>query len=201
MLMTEEKRQILANMVTAPYVALATRLIPKARKSSGNQFRHQVETRAILIDYGYIDAILHKAALTHDLLEDLEDFDVNLLINADADGPAVYKLVMEVTRQKGEDKPDFLRRIYERGSWDAKLIKCADRISNMIALGLGLNTEQTFIKRYCEETEKFILPIARLVDHDMCTELTDLIDSRRKLLNLNSGPQPLTRPPGPVLLC
>jgi GTP pyrophosphokinase len=186
MLMTEEKRQILANMVTAPYVALATMLIPKARKSSGNQFRHQVETRAILIDYGYISPVLHKAALTHDLIEELEDFDIELLRKADSDGPAVYELVMEVTRRKGEAKCDFLRRIYEQGSWNAKLIKCADRISNMIALGLGLNTEQAFIKRYCDETEEFVLPIARIVDHDMCTELTDLISSRRRLLNLHT---------------
>jgi GTP pyrophosphokinase len=185
MLMTDEKRQALANMVTAPYVALATMLIPKARKSSGNQFRHQVETRAILIDYGYVSPVLHKAALTHDLLEDLEDFDVNLLKNADADGPAVYELVMEVTRQKEEKKSDFLRRIYEQGSWNAKLIKCADRISNMIALGLGLNTERAFIQRYCKETEEYVLPIARLVDRDMCIELTDLISSRRKLLSLD----------------
>ncbi|MDR2747391.1 MAG: hypothetical protein LBB77_08095 [Treponema sp.] len=185
MLMTDEKRQTLANMVTAPYVALATMLIPKARRSSGNQFRHQVETRAILIDYGYISPVLHKAALTHDLVEDLEDFDVNLLKTADADGPAVYALVMEVTRQKGEKKPDFLRRIYEQGSWNAKLIKCADRISNMIAMGLGLNTDRAFIQRYCTETEEYVLPIARLVDRDMCTELTDLISSRRKLLSLD----------------
>jgi GTP pyrophosphokinase len=185
MLMTEEKRQILANMVTAPYVALATMLISRARKSSGNQFRHQVETRAILIDYGYISPILHKAALTHDLIEDLEDFDVNLLRNADSDGPAVFELVMEVSRRKEENKRDFLCRIYEQGSRNAKLIKCADRISNMIALGLGLNTERTFIRRYCDETEEFVLPIARQVDRDMCTELTDLINSRRRLLCLN----------------
>jgi GTP pyrophosphokinase len=184
MLMTEEKRQILASMVTAPYVALATMLISRARKSSGNQFRHQVETRAILIDYGYISPVLHKAALTHDLIEDLEDFDINLLRNADADGPAVYELVMEVTRRKDEEKGDFLRRIYQEGSRNAKLIKCADRISNMIALGLGLNTDRSFIKRYCDETEEFVLPIARQVDQDMCTELTDLIESRRRLLNL-----------------
>jgi GTP pyrophosphokinase len=184
MLMTDEKRQILANMVTAPYVALATKLITKARKSSGNQFRHQVETRAILIDYGHISPILHKAALTHDLIEDLPGFDVNLLLNADSDGPAVYGLVMEVTRQTGESKPDFLRRIYEQGSRNAKLIKCADRISNMIALGLGLNIELSFIRRYCDETEEYIIPIAKDVDLDMCTELTDLIVSRRKLLTL-----------------
>ncbi|MDR2178515.1 MAG: hypothetical protein LBP20_10835 [Treponema sp.] len=183
--MTDEKRQILATMVTAPYVALATMLISKARKSSGNQFRHQAETRAILIDYGYISPILHKAALTHDLIEDLEDFDTNLLKNADSDGPAVYELVMEVTRKKEENKRDFLHRIYEQGSWNAKLIKCADRISNMIALGLGLNTEQAFIKRYCDETEELVLPIARMVDYDMYTELTDLVTSRRKLLSLH----------------
>jgi GTP pyrophosphokinase len=183
MLMTDEKRQILANMITAPYVSLATMLISKARKSSGNQFRHQVETRAILIDYGHISPVLHKAALTHDILEDLEDFDVNLLKTADADGPAVYELVMEVTRQKGEKKSDFLRRIYDRGSLNAKLIKCADRISNMTALGLGLNTERDFIQRYCTETEEYVLPIARMVDRDMWTELTDLISSRRKLLS------------------
>jgi GTP pyrophosphokinase len=52
----------------------------------------------------------------------------------------------------------------------------------MIALGLGLNTDQSFIKRYCDETEEFVLPIARAVDRDMGTELTDLIDSRRRLL-------------------
>jgi GTP pyrophosphokinase len=185
MLMTDEKRQALANMVTAPYVALATMLISKPRKSSGNQFRHQVETRTILIDYGHVNPVLHKGALTHDLIEDLEGFDINLLRNADSDGPAVYDLVMEVTRRAAETKPDFLRRIYERGSWNAKLIKCADRISNMIALGLGLNTEREFIERYCEETEKFILPIAGLVDPDMYTELTDLVISRRKLLTLS----------------
>jgi GTP pyrophosphokinase len=182
MLMTEEKRIKLATMTTAPYVALATMLICKGRKSSGNQFRHQVETRAILIDYGYVDSVLHKAALTHDLIEDLSGFDVNLLLAADAEGPEVYKLVMEVTRSEGESKPDFLRRILETGSSNAKLIKCADRISNMIALGLGLNTERAFVERYCDETEQYVLPIACAVDRDMCIELTDLICSRRKLL-------------------
>ncbi|MDR2070826.1 MAG: hypothetical protein LBP81_05365, partial [Treponema sp.] len=179
--MTEDKRIRLTNMVTAPYVALATMLICKGRKSSGNQFRHQMETRTILIDYGYVDSVLHKAALVHDLIEDLEGFDSSLIIKADAEGPAVYDMVMEVTRKTGESKSDFLLRIREHGSTSAKLIKCADRISNMIALGLGLNTERNFIERYCDETENFILPIALQVDRDMHTELSDLVVSRRKL--------------------
>jgi GTP pyrophosphokinase len=182
MLMTDDKRIKLANMVTAPYVALATMLICKGRKSSGNQFRHQMETRTILIDYGYVDSVLHKAALIHDLIEDLDGFDHSLVIRADSEGPAVYRLVLEVTRKKGENKNEFLLRVREQGCTNAKLIKCADRISNMIALGLGLNTERDFIERYCNETENFILPIARQIDRDMYTELSDLVASRRKLL-------------------
>jgi GTP pyrophosphokinase len=179
MLMPEEKRIKLAEINTSPYVALATMLICKGRKSSGNQFRHQFETLGILIDYGYIDSVLHKAALTHDILEDL-DFDKNLLINADCDGSQVYKVVLEVTKTETEKKTDFLRRIYEHGSERAKLLKTSDRISNMKDLGLGL-TDRSFIERYCDETEQFVLPIAASIDFDMYTELLDHIKSRRKL--------------------
>lgn len=187
MLMTDDKRIKLTNMVTAPYVALATMLICKGRRSSGNQFRHQMETRTILIDYGYVDSILHKASLVHDLIEDLDGFDRSLIITADFEGPAVYSLVLEVTRKKEESKKEFLLRIREQGSLNAKLIKCADRISNMIALGLGLNTDREFISRYCNETEASILPIALEVDKDMYTELSDLVVSRRKLLTIAGG--------------
>ena len=116
MLMTDEKKVMLANMVTAPYMALATMAIWRPRKVSGNQFRHMAATRDILIDYGHIDAILHKAALVHDLLEDLDGFNHNLIVNCDSDGPEVYKLVVEVTKLPGESKPDFLTRIYKHGS-------------------------------------------------------------------------------------
>jgi GTP pyrophosphokinase len=54
----------------------------------------------------------------------------------------------------------------------------------MLALGLGLNIERAFVERYCDETEKYILPIAKMVDADMYTELADLVVSRRKLLYL-----------------
>jgi GTP pyrophosphokinase len=141
-----------------------------------------METRSILIDYGHIDSVMHKAALTHDILEDL-DFDKSILINADSEGQKVYELVLEVTRQKTEKKGDFLRRILETGSRNAKLIKTADRISNM--KDLGLVTDAAFIERYCDETEQYVLAIAG-VDFDMYTELLDLIRSRRKLLEMIS---------------
>ena len=181
MLMTEEQRDQLAKMVTAPYMALATMAICKARKISGNQFRHQAMSRIILIDYGFMDGILHKAALIHDLVEDLEDFNHQLIIDCDEDGPRVYKLVLEVSRRPGESKTDFLKRIYIEGSDNACLIKAADRIANLSDCQFLM--EKSFIARLCEESERYVIPIAERVCKDMVTEIADLIAHARKVLS------------------
>ena len=162
----------------APYMQLATALIGKTREGGGNMFRHQLDTMATLIDYGYIDSVLLKAAIVHDLFEDIPDFNRNLLLSVDYESPAVYDLVMEVTRFPGESKPDFLTRILGTSSRQAKILKVADRISNMIALGFVINTD--FIHRYTEETVRFIFPIADQVDKAMLSELQSLVESRRK---------------------
>ena len=65
----------LKNIYLAPYMQLATELIGKARHAGGNMFRHQIDTMAILIDYGYIDSVLLKAACVHDVIEDIPGFD------------------------------------------------------------------------------------------------------------------------------
>jgi GTP pyrophosphokinase len=182
MLMTKEKQGQLAGIVTAPYMALATMAICLPRRAAGNQYRHQVMTRAILIDYGYVEGVLHKAALCHDLIEDIPGFDHQLLITADTDGPTVYKLVLEVTKRAGESKVAFLERIYHEGSREACLIKAADRIANLV--DIGFMTERSFISRYCDESERYILKISDRVNQDMSTEIRDLIVSRRNLLNI-----------------
>jgi (p)ppGpp synthase/HD superfamily hydrolase len=178
--MDNEAMLQLKSMFLAPYMQLATALIGKARHAGGNMFRHQLDTMSILIDYGYIDAILLKASLIHDVIEDVPGFDHGLIINVDEDGPEVYTLVLEVTKKDGQLKSDYLRRIIQNGSQRAKILKCADRISNMISLGFVTNPE--FIERYCDETEYFILPIAIEVDYNMYQELIDLIITRRKYL-------------------
>jgi len=170
----------LADMRLAPYMQLATGLIGKARHAGGNMFRHQMDTLAILIDYGYIDAPLLKASIVHDTVEDIPGFDKNQIINADEDGPDVLELVMEVTRRQNEDKRQFLHRILDYGSQRAKILKCADRISNMISLGYV--TDPKFIERYCDETEFFLLPMALEVDFNMYQELISLIMTRRRYL-------------------
>ena len=178
--MATEQMQQLSDMRLAPFMQLATGLIGKARHAGGNMFRHQMDTLAILIDYGYIDPVLLKASIVHDTVEDIPGFDLNLIINADEDGQDVLDLVLEVTRREDEDKKQFLHRILDTGSQKAKVLKCADRISNMISLGYV--TDPKFIERYCDETEYFILPIAVEVDFNMYQELISLVVSRREHL-------------------
>lgn len=170
----------LSNIAFAPYIQLSTMLIGKQRHAGGNMFRHQIDTMGILMDYGYIDSVLLKASVVHDTVEDIPDFDEDLILNADSDGKDVLSLVLEVTKREGEKKDEFLKRIINLGSQKAKLLKCADRISNMISLGFV--TDSKFIERYCNETEFYILPIAIEVDYNMYQELINLIMTRRQYL-------------------
>ena len=177
--MDEAQMLQLKNIFLAPYMQLATELIGKARHAGGNMFRHQMDTMAILIDYGYIDPVLLKASVCHDCVEDIPDFDKKRIL-ANEDGEEVLNLVLEVSRKKGESKEAFLQRIIDSGSQNAKILKCADRISNMISLGFV--TDPKFIERYCDETEYYILPMALEIDYNMYQELINLIITRRRYL-------------------
>ncbi len=178
--MDKDHMLMLSDIKMAPYMQIATSLIGKARFAGGNMFRHQIDTMGILIDYGYIDSVLLKASCVHDVIEDIPGYDPNVIANADSDGPEVLKLVMEVTKKPGQLKREFLSGILEEGSHNAKVLKCADRISNMISLGFVTSAE--FIERYCDETEYFIFPLALEVDYNMYQELINLVMSRRKYL-------------------
>jgi GTP pyrophosphokinase len=178
--MDDSNMNQLGGMRIAPYMQLATALIGKARHAGGNMFRHQMDTLAILIDYGYIDSVLLKASVVHDTVEDIEGFDKNRIANADEEGQQVLDLVLEVTRREDENKKQFLMRILKEGTPNAKILKCADRISNMISLGYV--TDPKFIERYCDETEYFLLPMALEVDYNMYQELIELIRTRRRYL-------------------
>ncbi|MDR0302827.1 MAG: hypothetical protein LBI04_11030 [Treponema sp.] len=178
--MTTEQMLHLSGSHLVPYIQIATLLIGKSRYGGGNMFRHQIDTLAILIDYGYIDSVLLKASLIHDVIEDIPDLNHNILLNIDFESHAVYDLVQEVSRRRDESKPDFLLRVREKGSHNAKILKVADRISNVISLGFVNNLD--FIERYIKETVDYVLPIANDVSEHMTRELSDLVESRKKYL-------------------
>ncbi len=179
----------LKNLVLAPYVLKATALIGVSRKVGGNQFRHSFSTLGILLDYKYFyDSILLKASLLHDLFEDVPDTQIDEVRYIDEDASQVVDLVLEVTRRKEETKPEYLQRILDHGSLRARILKCADRISNLTDLHRDTHS-LTKISDYLDQTEQFILPMANQVNNDMVIELTDLIAKRRRIIQrmLSSG--------------
>ena len=181
--------QQLASITLAPYIVKAMALIGVKRRAGSNMFRHQLSTMAILMDYQVVDPVLLKAAVIHDLFEDASDqpgVTADEIRQIDADGPAVYDLVMEVTIRSEdgvrEPKADYLARVMQRGSNRARVLKLADRISNLFALGFV--HDLAFVKRYIRETRACILPYAETVNPDMHRELSELVENRSELLHL-----------------
>lgn len=176
--------EVLKNLVLAPYILKATALIGVRRKVGGNQFRHVFATLGILFDYKYFhDPVLLKASLLHDFLEDLAAAKVDEIRWIDDDGPRVVDLVLEVTKRTGETKPQYLQRVLDEGSESAWILKCADRISNLTDLHLDTHTNNK-ISDYLDQTENYILPMARKVNPNMVIELTDMVNARRALCKL-----------------
>ena len=185
----DDLERSLSQLTLAPYIVKAMALIGVQRRGGSNMFRHQLSTLAILLDYKLVDAVLLKAAVIHDLFEDaatLPGVSEEAIARLDSDGPAVVALVMEVTIRVvdgvKEKKSDFLLRIMQQGSRRAKLLKLADRISNLNALGFVHDGE--FVRRYLDETRACILPFAAEINPDMFRELSDLVISRQRFLGL-----------------
>jgi len=178
----------LKNLTLAPYIIKATALIGKQRTVGGNQFRHALATMAILMDYKlFDDYVLLKAAVIHDLLEDVPETDVNELRRIDDQANEVVDLVLEVTRPESMTKEDYLKGILSKGSQKAKILKVADRISNLTDLHRDQYARRD-MSNYLDQTEKYVLPMALEVNKDMANELKDLIDKRRKQMNLLNLP-------------
>ncbi len=179
----------LAQVTLAPYIVRAMLLIDVPRRAASNMFRHQMSTLAILIDYKIIDPVLLKASVIHDLFEAAAGLpgvtreDIECI---DADGPAVYALVQEMTIRivdgVKEPKSQYLERVILSGSDRAKRLKLADRISNLISLGFVNDRE--FVERYLRETRTYILPHAAEISADMHRELSDLVANRERALRL-----------------
>ncbi len=170
--------QSLSNTILAPWIQKATALIGKARRVGGNQFRHVMSTLAILIDYQYMDPVLLKASIVHDLIEDVPETDIDELRRVDMDSNEVVDLMLEVTIRKGELKKEYLKRIKDHGTFRAKVLKIADRISNLTDLHRSIFEVEDYLE-YIQQTEDYVLPMAMEVNKDMAFELIDLIKRRR----------------------
>jgi len=179
--MKDGEKEDLIRMTVASYIQKATALIGVPRKVGGNQFRHMMATFAILIDYHYTNHVLLKASLIHDLFEDVTETDRDSITRLDHDGFKVVALVDEVTRRPQETKIAYLEKILKHGSREAKILKVADRISNLTDLHLDVIIHNK-MANYLDQSMEYIYPMAEEVNHLMAIEIKDLVDRRRMYL-------------------
>lgn len=177
-----DETEKLLRLDLAPYIIKATALIGKRRIVGGNQFRHAISTFGVLLDYKYFDNyVLLKASVIHDLLEEIPETNQQELRDIDYQGNQVVELVLEVTRPEGMEKADYLKRILDQGSQNAKILKVADRISNLTDLHRDQYSREK-MRSYLNETEEYVLKMAEEVNENMAFELRDLIKRRRQKL-------------------
>lgn len=181
------ERISLAGVELTAYLQQATALSSRPRRSGGNQFRHAMATLAVLVDYRYTSPVLLKAAVLHDLLEEIPSTDAAGIEAIDVDGPAVLRLVLELTRQADESKVAYLARLLQRASAQAKILKVADRISNLTDLHRSLFSHD-YIERYLDLTTRYVLPMAWDSDPRMAEEVAELIERRRASLSSKDPP-------------
>jgi (p)ppGpp synthase/HD superfamily hydrolase len=166
--MENTEMNALRNMELAPWIQKASALIERHRKVGGNQFRHCLATMTILIDYHFIDNVLLKAAIVHDLLEDSSNVSHVELRDLDSDGPAVLDLVLELSRNEStQTKVEYLEKLLNNSSANAKIVKLADRISNLTDLHLFVFSQDE-TEAYINQTKQYIIPmIAKLLKSDI----------------------------------
>jgi len=166
------------------YIDYALALTSVKRKVGGTQFRHGLATLAILIEYGCTDPIILKAAPIHDLIEDTPPLNIQTISGIDSDGESVLRLVLELTRSLGETKQEYLARLRDSGTLRAKILKIADRISNITDLHLGIFSPEK-VRQTLEETKHYVLPIAEKIHPRMADELRGLVIRRYASFVLN----------------
>ncbi len=174
----------LRNMELAPWIQKATTLIEQHRKVGGNQFRHCLATMTILLDYHFIDSILLKAAIVHDLLEDSTKVRPEELLTVDSEGPRVLELVLELSRDRNnQTKIEYLEKLLYSGSSNAKIVKLADRISNLTDLHLFVFSKDK-AEKYIDQTENYIIPmVGALLKSDLPAEQKSMVAEMGKELS------------------
>jgi (p)ppGpp synthase/HD superfamily hydrolase len=192
--MDNKEMQSLTGLILAPWIQKASALVGVKRKVGGNQFRHCMASMTILIDYHFINGPMLKASIIHDLLEDFKSVDQEEIRRLDSEGEKVLSLVRELTRDpQKETKEEYFERLIHNSSSEAKIVKLADRISNLTDLHLYV-FEEDKTEYYLDQTEKYILPMIsalqdsvianeeKMMVREMAKEIRDLVFIRRTYL-------------------
>ena len=144
------------------------------KRKSGNvpYIIHPIRITAILRFHGFSEKEhddLMIAALFHDLLEDTDTkiADIEKIF-----GEKISLIVQELSKPEQANKKEWLES-FDRYSTEAKIIKMADRIDNLMDIPSSMWSEEKK-KSYAEEG-KIILDICGKVHSGLATSLQNVI--------------------------
>jgi (p)ppGpp synthase/HD superfamily hydrolase len=144
--------------IDIPYVVHPIRITTILRANDFNEFDHEE---------------LMIAALFHDLIEDT---DIEIKEIEDRFGSKIKDIVIELTKPEGAKghKKDKWLESFSIKSKEAKIIKLADRIDNLMDVGDIWDAEKQ--KSYADQA-KIILKSCGDVNKQLANKLEDLIDN------------------------
>ena len=148
------------------------------RKDGSPYLRHLVETAEIIVSL-HAGPNTIAAGLLHDVIEDIEEVDDNVI--KELFGEDIANLVVSVTKvSEGESesyndsKNKTIQKVFHAMSHDVRtiIIKIADRLNNMRTLGAMSEEKQ---KRIADQTLELYAPVARYIGlNKIATELEEL---------------------------
>ena len=157
------------------------------RKSSEPYISHPIRIANALISIGITDEKVIIATILHDVLEDTNMTEFELLNVFDKDVVEIIKLV---TKKKDYSNDEYYNAISKNKY--ASIVKIADRCHNVSTMYF-FNDDK--IKNYIEETEKYIIPLCSTVSNNypevsneiyyMKYHLESILETAKFFLNRN----------------
>ncbi len=121
----------------------------QTRKDGSPYIFHPIAVAMRLMEKGMNNDDYIIAALFHDLLEDTDATEDEIVAYGSA---RVLKVVRLLTKSKDVKSEDYVREILQNGM--AKAIKCEDRIHNLQS---AFTSDPMFMRRYLDNTREYYL--------------------------------------------
>ena len=133
-------------------------------------FLHPISVAKIL-EEKYFDYEYYVTGLFHDLLEDTNALESEILILSNEN---VLEAVKLLTKEKGYDELEYITNISKNDL--AKMVKLADRLHNLTE---GVYADNKWKQKYIKETEKYFIPLSKntVFEDDINNALKNLIKS------------------------
>jgi hypothetical protein len=142
--------------------ALAERAHAGATRKHGPPYiEHPVRVARRLHEIGPFDVDLIAAGFLHDVVEDTS---VEARAIEELCGQRVARLVVAVTRARDTSRDDYLRSVAAEPD-EVITLKLADRTENL--LDAPLQSDRDWTRRYVEETQRHLLPLADRVPPEL----------------------------------